>query len=219
MAWSDTDDGGYGEFGGGYACALGGEGMRARDVEDLQREVWNSVWAGRGKRTAYGLHPNQLDEYGRGRGFLSALQNELAKINQNVRNNNTLDAIWAHNDNLRNNVATDQLFTEHTDPITYHGLHDRSRIGTMDARHYPTVIGGYPQPAGQSGPYPMGGIPMGPQSGGWPGPSGSYNTGATQNSDAGWAEGGGEPYIRPRRLAYRNAYDQWDEQGGFGGGM
>jgi len=35
----------------------------------------------------------------------------------------------------------------------------------------------------------------------------------------GLAEGGGEPYIRPRRLAYRNAYDQWDEQGGFGGGM
>jgi len=31
----------------------------------------------------------------------------------------------------------------------------------------------------------------------------------------------GMPYIRPTRpkLAYENAYDQWDEQGGFGGGM
>ena len=48
--------------------------------------------------------------------------------------------------------------------------------------------------------------------------SGSYNTGATPVSDAGWAEGGGEPYIRPRRrLAYRNAYDQDDPSNFFGG--
>jgi len=31
------------------------------------------------------------------------------------------------------------------------------------------------------------------------------------------AEGGGEPYIRPRRLAYRNAYDQDDPSNFFGG--
>ena len=33
----------------------------------------------------------------------------------------------------------------------------------------------------------------------------------------GLAEGGGEPYIRPRRLAYRNAYDQDDPSNFFGG--
>lgn len=241
MAWSDTDDGGYGEFGGGYEGAPAGGGWLDDPVsvmnaiygynrQTIPMEVHRAIWAGQGRRHG---QPSRLDQYGypagqslqvtptdeNPGGYLAALQNELAQINQKVQNNNTLDAIWAHNDNLRKNLATNQLFTEHTDPITYHGLQDWSKIGKPGQNHPPTVVGGYPKPAGQSGPYPMGGIPMGSQSGGWPGPSGSYNTGTTQNSDAGWAEGGGEPYIRPRRLAYRNAYDQWDEQGGFGGGM
>ena len=214
MAW---DSGGFmgsaGESSQGMDADPVGSGLGADPFGNIFGKNYDSWWRhDAGVRARMGL-PARIGNIPTDQGtYLAALQKEINQINQKVQNNNTLDAIWAHNDNLRKNLATDQLFTEHTDPITYHGLQDWSKIGKPGQNFPPTVMGGYPPQAGQSGPYPMGGMPMGSQSGGWPGPSaGGYNTGATPVSDAGWAEGGGE-YLRrkPRSLAYDNAYDQWE---------
>tara|TARA_B100000949_G_scaffold69175_1_gene61513 strand:- start:13732 stop:14448 length:717 start_codon:yes stop_codon:yes gene_type:complete len=238
MAWSDTDDGGYGEFGGGYEGAPAGGGWLDDPVsvmnaiygynrQTIPMEVHRAIWAGQGRRHG---QPSRLDQYGypagqslqvtptdeNPGGFLAALQNEMNQVNQNVRDNNALDAAVAHNQNIIGQRMSNQgpRLGNRTTPLSGPW---QSIYNPETANFLPTVVGGYPQPAGQSGPYPMGGMPMGSQSGGWPGPgvSGSYNPGI----NAGNSEGGGEPYIRPRRLAYRNAYDQFDEQGGFGGGM
>ena len=229
MAWADTDDGGYGEFGGGYEGSPAGGGWQNNALSQAMAAYdkdldWDTL-------AAYLDSPytkDHLDQYGFSKGhhpgltvtgrygvptdvnpggYLTALQNELAHINQNVRNNNTIDAIAAHNQNiigqrmsnqgLRRGSRPNTGWVQSTQPI------DPFNPGMVDLRDPSDVLD---LVGGMAGSGAM---------------SGSFAGITPGNSDGGlMSDGGGEPYIRPRRrLAYQNAYDQWDEQGGFGGGM
>jgi hypothetical protein len=218
MAWSDTDDGGYGEFGGGYEGSPAGGGwqdnalslaMAAYD-KDLDYDTLAAYFDGP-------YAQNHLDQYGFSKGhhpgltvtgrygaptdenpggYLAALQAELAHINQNVRNNNTIDAIAAHNQNIIGQRMSNQGPRRGSRPNT--GWVQSTQ--PFDAFNPPTVdIRDMTNVMNQLG-------------GGMPGSgamSGSFGYG---NSDGGLlSDGGGEYYIRkPHRLAYKNAYNMWE---------
>jgi len=224
MAWADTDEGaygGYGEFGGGYAGSPAGGGW--------QDNALSLAMAAYGKDLSYDTlaayfdNPHaqdNLDQYGFSKGhhpgltvsgrygaptdanpsgFLAALQNEMNQVNQNVRDNNALDAAVAHNQNIIGQRMSNQgpRLGNRTTPmsgpwqtITNGAPFNPGMVDTRDPS-YVLDLGG-----GMTGSGAM---------------SGSFGGMAPQNSDGGlMSDGGGEPYIRPRRRAYQNAYNQWE---------
>ena len=245
MAWADTDEGaygGYGEFGGGYEGSPAGGGwqdnalslaMAAFDKDldyDTLAAYLDSPYA-KSNLNQYGFskghHPGLTvtGRYGAPTdanpgGYLAALQNELAHINQNVPTTPIPDSLFPSKVRDYGNFfgphvqQTQQTFFDPREVGRQREDLNRAVLDADTARARSNYFNTEPDWTNWVAERLATTEPD------WTGPSGSYNTGVTQNSDAGWAEGGGEPYIRPRRrLAYQNAYDQWDEQGGFGGGM
>ena len=166
MGWSDADALGVGESSQGMDANPAGGGLGA----DMSGNI-----------------------FGR-RGYVDEVSAILARMGLPAAGyglNNTQQAAYQAGFNPYDPNQQSNPFSEYTDIQSGQLPNHRSRIGTMDANALPMAMGGYPQPAGQSGPYPMGGMPMGSQATGWnPGVGGSYNP---SNSNGGlMSDGGGE---------------------------
>jgi|ETNmetMinimDraft_18_1059904.scaffolds.fasta_scaffold28427_2 hypothetical protein len=199
MSWSDADALGVGESSQGMDADAVGSGLGADALGNIFGPNVDSMRALALERARLGLpalSPASVFHDSDAIAYLNALQQEINQINQNVKNNNTIDAIAAHNQNLIGQRMSNQGLRRGSRPNTGWVQSTQSidpfNPGVVDIRDPSDVLdlGG-----GMAGSGAM---------------SGSF-TGVTPGNSGGslMSEGGGEYYIRKPRLAYRNAYDQW----------